>query len=57
MKKKMSVGTRQESKLKMEVLLGQFMQLNFVDFYPLMPVICRSAGILSASLSTPFRSI
>lgn len=31
MKKKMSVNTRWESKLKM-VLLGQFMQLNVVYF-------------------------
>lgn len=59
MKKKMSVSTRHESKLIMEVLLGHFMQLNVVDFILIyfMPVICRAAGILSASLSTPFRSI
>lgn len=30
--KKMSVSTRHEGKLKMEVLLGQFMQFNFVYF-------------------------
>lgn len=41
MKKKMSVSTRHESKLKIEVLLGLFVQLNSVYFILLVLVPVR----------------